>query len=95
MKKISKHISYSEGVYSITANRLGLPNDPSDEHLANMELLAEKVFEPLREHVGHPIKDLNLIKLLAEVTRHNTVKAKLWILTIVMVTLLMLICMNG
>ena len=56
MKKISKHISYNEGVYSITANRLGLPNDPSDEHLANMELLAEKVFEPLREHVGHPIK---------------------------------------
>ena len=56
MKKISKHISYSEGVYSITANRLGLPNDPSDEHLANMELLAEKVFEPLREHVQHPIK---------------------------------------
>ena len=56
MKKISKHISYSEGVYSMTANRLGLANDPSDEHLASMELLAEKVFEPLREHVGHPIK---------------------------------------
>ena len=56
MKKISKHISYSEGVYSITANRLGLPNDPSDEHLASMKLLAEEVFEPLREHVSHPIK---------------------------------------
>ena len=56
MKKISKHISYKEGTYSVTANRLGLPNDPSDEHLANMKLLAEKVFEPLREHVQHPIK---------------------------------------
>lgn len=43
-------------MYSITAKRLGLENDPSDEHLANMKLLAEKVFEPLREHVQHPIK---------------------------------------
>ena len=56
MEKLSKHVSYKEGVYSITAKRLGLENDPSDEHLANMKLLAEKVFEPLREHVQHPIK---------------------------------------
>ena len=40
----------------MTANRLGLANDPSDEHLASMELLAEKVFEPLRKAVGGPIK---------------------------------------
>ena len=56
MDKISKHISYKEGVYSITALRLGLNNDPSDAHLQNMKLLAEKVFEPLRMHVGGPIK---------------------------------------
>ena len=53
---ISKHISYKEGVYSITALRLGLKNDPSDVHLANMRLISEKVFEPLRMHVGGPIK---------------------------------------
>ena len=56
MDKISKHVSYKEGVYSITALRLGLKNDPSDVHLSNMRLIAEKVFEPLREFVGGPIK---------------------------------------
>ena len=54
--KISKHISHREGVYSITATRLGLDNEPNDEQLANMELVAEEVFEPLRAWVGGPIK---------------------------------------
>ena len=54
--KISKHVSYKEGVHSITALRLGLKNDPSDSHLLNMKLIAEKVFEPLRIHVVGPIK---------------------------------------
>jgi len=53
---ISKHISYKEGVYSTTATRRGIDNDPNNEQLANMELIAEKVFEPLREFVGGPIK---------------------------------------
>ena len=56
MDKISKHVSYKEGVYSTTALRLGLNNDPSDVHLANMRLISEKVFEPLRMHVGGHIK---------------------------------------
>ena len=56
MKNISEHITYKEGVYSITALRLGLNNDPTKTHLTNMELLAEKIFEPLRKHVGGPIK---------------------------------------
>ena len=54
--KISKHVSYKEGVYSNTATRLGLKNDPTDVHLENMKLVSEKVFEPLRVHVGGPIK---------------------------------------
>ena len=53
---ISKHISYKEGVYSTTATRRGIDNDPNDEQLVNMELIAEKVFEPLRKYVGGPIK---------------------------------------
>ena len=56
MEKISKHISYDEGVRSITALRLGLNNDPSDDHLQNMKLLSEKIFEPLRTYVGGPIR---------------------------------------
>ena len=53
---LSKHVSLHEGVYSRTAERLGLKNDPSDEHLLNMITISEKVFEPLRNHVGGPIK---------------------------------------
>ena len=53
---ISKHISDKEGVYSRTALRLGIKNEPNKEQLANMKLLAEEVFEPLRAYVGGPIK---------------------------------------
>ena len=53
---ISKHISDKEGVYSITALRLGIDNTPGDYEYSNMQLIAEKVFEPLRNHIGKPIK---------------------------------------
>ena len=53
---ISKHISDKEGVYSITATRRGLDNTPNKKQLQNMQLLANKVFEPLRVWVGKPIK---------------------------------------
>ena len=53
---ISEHISYKEGVYSTTAMRRDIDNDPNDDQLHFMELIAEKVFEPLREWVGGPIK---------------------------------------
>ena len=53
---ISKHISYKEGTRSITALRLGIDNKPGDYELQNMELIAEKVFEPLRKAVNGPIK---------------------------------------
>jgi len=53
---LSKHISNKEGTYSITALRLGLDNTPGDKEYSNMQLLAEKIFEPLRKYVGGPIK---------------------------------------
>ena len=53
---ISDHVSFKEGTFSATASRLGLPNVPSKEHLANMQVLAKKVFEPLRVYVGGPIR---------------------------------------
>jgi len=56
MERISRHISYKEGVYSTTAQRLGLKNDPDEYQRANMEVLAENIFEPLRIWVGGPIK---------------------------------------
>ena len=53
---ISKHISYKEATKSVTALRLGIDNTPNEYQLQNMELIAEKVFEPLRKAVGGPIK---------------------------------------
>ncbi len=53
---ISKHISIKEGVYSITAKRLGINNNPNAKQLENMVTIAEEVFEPLRAYVGGPIK---------------------------------------
>ena len=53
---ISKHISYNEGVHSNTAIRRGIDNTPTDDQLYFMEIVAEEVFEPLREWVGGPIK---------------------------------------
>jgi len=53
---ISKHISMKEATKSITALRLGIDNTPNADAINNMKVLAEKVFEPLREWVGGPIK---------------------------------------
>jgi len=53
---ISKHISYKEGVYSRTATRLGIKNNPNADQMENMITIAEEVFEPLRAYVGGPIK---------------------------------------
>ena len=53
---ISKHISYKEGVYSRTATRLNIKNNPNAEQMKNMIAIAEEVFEPLRTYVGGPIK---------------------------------------
>lgn len=53
---ISKHISEKEATKSVTALRLGIDNTPNGDSLSNMKLIAEKVFEPLREWVGGAIK---------------------------------------
>jgi zinc D-Ala-D-Ala carboxypeptidase len=56
MTKISDHLSLAEVTNSDNAKRLGIDNTPTPEHLANLKLLAEKVFEPIRAHFGKPIK---------------------------------------
>ena len=54
--KISYQITYAEAIHSNTAKRRGIDNTPSQTQVEAMKLLAEKVFEPLREWVGGPIK---------------------------------------
>jgi len=56
MEKISKHISYKEATFSQTATRKDIDNTPSKEVLQRMKTVAENIFEPLRAHVGGPIK---------------------------------------
>ena len=64
MKRISKHISYKEATGSNYAKQNGIKNKPDDEQVENMQLLAEKVFEPLREWVDAPIKVNSMFRSL-------------------------------
>ena len=54
--KIRDYITYAEAIHSQTAKRKGIDNTPNPNQIEAMKLLAEKVFEPLREWVGGPIK---------------------------------------
>ena len=53
--QLSKHLSLAEVTRSDSAKRNGISNEPIAEHLNNFKLLAEKVFEPIREHFKVPI----------------------------------------
>ena len=53
--KISAHLNLAEVTRSDAAKRHGIDNTPTDEHLENFKLLADKVFEPIREHFKTPI----------------------------------------
>ena len=53
--KLSLHLDLSEVVRSESAKRKGISNMPTAEHIANFKILAEKVFEPIRQHFRCPI----------------------------------------
>jgi len=53
--KLSKNLSLSEVIKSNTAIKNGIDNSPTLVHLNNLEILAEKIFQPIREHFGVPI----------------------------------------
>ena len=53
--KISANLNLAEITRSDTAKRHGIDNTPTAEHLENFKLLADKVFEPIREHFKTPI----------------------------------------
>jgi hypothetical protein len=54
--KISEHLDLSEVIRSDSAKRNGISNMPTAEHIENFKILATKVFEPIREHFGVPIR---------------------------------------
>ena len=53
--KLSNHLDLSEVTRSESAKRNQISNMPTPEHIENFKLLAEKIFEPIREHFGVPI----------------------------------------
>jgi hypothetical protein len=52
---LSKHLTLAEAIRSESAKRLGVSNMPTDEHLENGKIVAEKIFEPIRKFVGGPV----------------------------------------
>jgi len=53
--QLSKNLMLAEVTRSETAKRKGISNMPTPEHIENFKLLAERVFQPIREHFGKPI----------------------------------------
>ncbi len=53
--QLSKNLYLSEVTKSTTAKRLGISNEPTKEHLVNLQILAKKIFQPIRDYYGCPI----------------------------------------
>ncbi len=54
--RLSPHFRLGEFTRSITAERLGISNEPGYEQLLAMKHLCREVLEPLREFHGAPIR---------------------------------------
>ena len=52
---LSKNLTLKEVIKSNTATRLGIDNTPTPEHLENLKVLAEELFQPLRDIIKYPI----------------------------------------
>lgn len=53
--KLSKNLSLHEVTKSQTALRRNISNEPTEEHLENLKILAERVFQPIRDYFNEPI----------------------------------------
>jgi len=53
--QISEHLYLAEVIRSESAKRYGISNMPTEEHIANFKLLADNIFEPIRNHFKCPI----------------------------------------
>ena len=53
--QLSKNFSLVELTKSQTAERKGIPNDPSPDHQENLRLLCERVLQPVRDHFNHVV----------------------------------------
>jgi len=76
---ISEHLTLAELIRSESAKRNGISNMPPPEHIANLKLLAEHIFEPIRANFRCPIilssgyrsKELNAVIGGANKSQHS------------------------
>jgi len=76
---ISEHLTLAELIRSESAKRNGIANMPPPEHIANLKLLAEHIFEPIRANFRCPIlissgyrsKELNAVIGGANTSQHS------------------------
>lgn len=54
--KLSENLTLREAITSQTAERKGLSNTPSQATIETMKITAGKVFQPVRDHFGKPIR---------------------------------------
>lgn len=54
--KLSEHLELAEVIRSESAKRRGISNMPTEEHIKNLKLIAENVFEPIRANFRQPIR---------------------------------------
>ena len=54
--KLTENFSLHEMTSSVTAQKRGINNMPTQEHTENLKALCENVLEPVRELMGCPIK---------------------------------------
>jgi len=53
---ISKNITYKEATHSETAIDKGVDNNPNVVQIESMRNVAEKIFQPVREHFNKPMR---------------------------------------
>ena len=66
--KLSNNFSLKEMVASQTAERKGINNNPSEDHMNNLKLLCEKVLQPVRDHFGKVVSAVSYTHLTLPTT---------------------------
>jgi zinc D-Ala-D-Ala carboxypeptidase len=54
--QLSKNLTLAEAITSQTATRLGINNQPSPLIIKKMELVAQNIFQKIRDHFGKPVR---------------------------------------
>jgi len=54
--RLTEHFTLEELIVSPTAKKLGIPNTPTQDHIANMKYVCERILEPVRAHFGQAVQ---------------------------------------